>query len=226
MNSVLVNILFSGVLSQTQQLFYYDVKTIIIGLKQELVYHLLEFKFIQMFSLLIMINSVQFGLKKICKCRERLNIKIYQRLCQNRDEIVVSENVQLKYAQRFDTPILIQSIANVYVKSGHKIIQNQISLFRNYIFIFMIYKIIKNVHLFQIIKNSLKIQKPFITLNNEIIVIVWQSDFGIIASKFSLKYISAKIFYHLIVEQLLFALQVIINLQLLRGSLLQIAEIS
>ncbi|CAD8111728.1 unnamed protein product [Paramecium sonneborni] len=105
------------------------------------------------------------------------------------EEIVVSENIQLKYAQRFDTPILIQSIVNGYV-----IVWTQNHFESN----ILVQKLHVNFYDLQdnqkatfVLNNqeSIKNSEPVITSNNEIIVIVWQSDLGIIASKFSLNYV-------------------------------------
>ncbi|CAD8185482.1 unnamed protein product [Paramecium octaurelia] len=105
------------------------------------------------------------------------------------DEIIVKENVQLKHAQRFDTPIMIQSIVNGYV-----IVWTQNYLESN--------RIVEKLHVvfydlqdkqqgFFVLNKQESIinSEPVVASNDQIIVIVWQSDFGIIASKFSLNYV-------------------------------------
>ncbi|CAD8100910.1 unnamed protein product [Paramecium primaurelia] len=105
------------------------------------------------------------------------------------DEITVKDNVQLKNTKQFDTPVMIQSIVNGYV-----IVWTQNHLESN--------KLIEKLHVvfydlqdvqqgFFILNNqeSIRNSEPVVASNDQIIVIVWQSDQGIIASKFSLNYV-------------------------------------
>ncbi|CAK57264.1 unnamed protein product (macronuclear) [Paramecium tetraurelia] len=105
------------------------------------------------------------------------------------DEIIVKENVQLKHAQRFDTPIMIQSIVNGYVIvwTQNYVESNRIVEKLHVVF----YDLQDKQQGFFVLNKQESIinSEPVVASNDQIIVIVWQSDFGIIASKFSLNYV-------------------------------------